>query len=687
MSLGYSIAQNTDFIIHTDMKTGGIEKIINKNDKYHMNWIFATDGTDLEWFTPEFGWGLGFITIEKEGRQETFKWNSISKIVTENGKTVISYDFPDFVMKITRSFDQEGSLIENFEVENTSTTNLKVVDMGIYTPFKDWYKGGAEVCLTERCHAHIWAGGHNSSYVNAIRMGTEAPHLGLVVTEGSIVHYEIINVRDLPRKVAGSNLRGGITLKVEPTTIKSGGKYGLSWKVFWHQGYADFYKKAKESGTVIAQADKYFVPVGETTNLRFSSKDKLGNVSCEVEGKTIPFKQIGNEITATYGAKTPGDKVVTLKYDGKQTVVNLYFSIPTAALLKKRVDFIVDKQQMNDKSDPRYGAYMVYDNEINSIHVNTPFVVDHDEGGERLGMGVAIANWLQQNPKAGAKYEKSLLSYYDFVRNKLQTPDYKVYSTTDHKKRHRGYNYPWVAAYYAELYKQTKNPLYIKDCYYTMRKWFQEFGYGFYAVCVPIKKSVDYLREAGLNEEADLLLNDYRLVAKEYDKNGINYPSHEVVFEQSIVSPAVNFYLEMYLLTKEDKFLVEGKKHLALLEAFNGQQPDYHLNEIGIRHWDGYWFGKRASWGDTMPHYWSALTGRAYILYYQATGDKEYLRKGKICLENNLCNIRDNGAGAAAYIYPQKVNGKAAEFYDPFANDQDWALFFYDEMNELLKWK
>ncbi|QVY65997.1 hypothetical protein [Polaribacter sp. Q13] len=685
--LGNVTAQNKDFIIHTDINTGGIQKIMNKGDKYKMNWIFNCDGSDLEWFTPEYAWGLGFITLEKSGKQETYKWNSVSDISEKNGKTILSYEFTDFTLKITRSFNADGDLIENFKIENNCSETLKVVDMGIYTPFKDWYAGGAEVCMTSRCNTHVWAGGYNSSYVNAIRMGTEAPHLGLVVTEGSIRHYELINTRDLPRKVAGSNLRGGITLKVEPTTIKPGDNYGLTWKVFWHKGYEDFYKKALESGTVIAEADKYFIPVGETAKMRFKSKNKLENVSCSVDGKSLKLKQNGNLISVEYKAKKPGDKIVTLNYNGKKTVINLFYSTPTEKLMKNRVDFIIDKQQMGDKTDEKFGAYMVYDNEENEIYPNIPFKVDHDEGAERLGMGVAIANWLQQFPNSNKKYKKSLEEYYQFVRYKLQTKDYKVYSTVAHNKRHRGYNYPWVAAFYAELYKQTKNPVYIMDCYHTMRKWYKEFGYDFYAICVPIKKSIDYLREAGFNKEAEILLNDYKKVAIEYDKNGINYPSHEVVFEQSIVSPAVNFYMELYLITKDKHYLEEGEKHLEILKAFNGQQPDYHLNEIGIRHWDGYWFGKRQSWGDTMPHYWSALTGRAYILYYAATGNEDYLRRGKICLENNLCNIRNDGTGAAAYIYPEKVNGVKAEFYDEFANDQDWALFFFLEMNELLSWK
>lgn len=39
------------------------------------------------------------------------------------------------------------------------------------------------------------------------------------------------------------------------------------------------------------------------------------------------------------------------------------------------------------------------------------------------------------------------------------------------------------------------------------------------------------------------------------------------------------------------KYLDGAKQQMPALEAFNGNQPSYHLNEIAIRHWDGYWFG------------------------------------------------------------------------------------------------
>ena len=62
------------------------------------------------------------------------------------------------------------------------------------------------------------------------------------------------------------------------------------------------------------------------------------------------------------------------------------------------------------------------------------------------------------------------------------------------------------------------------------------------------------------------------------------------------------------------RYLEEVQRQLPVLEAFNGFQPSYHLNDIAIRHWDGYWFGKREMFGDTFPHYWSTITAVAFII-------------------------------------------------------------------------
>ena len=93
------------------------------------------------------------------------------------------------------------------------------------------------------------------------------------------------------------------------------------------------------------------------------------------------------------------------------------------------------------------------------------------------------------------------------------------------------------------------------------------------------------------------------------------YPASKVNYEQSIVAPAADILLSVYALTKEERYLTAAERQIQILELFNGMQPDYHLYEVAIRHWDGYWFGKRRYLGDTFPHYWSALTGNVFELY------------------------------------------------------------------------
>ena len=88
-------------------------------------------------------------------------------------------------------------------------------------------------------------------------------------------------------------------------------------------------------------------------------------------------------------------------------------------------------------------------------------------------------------------------------------------------------------------------------------------------------------------------------------------PPHEVRFEQTIVTPALSILSAYYNLIERDPALLEeAKKHAAILKRFNGDQPDHKWNNLPIRHWDDYWFGKRALYGDTL-HYWSCLSAYA----------------------------------------------------------------------------
>lgn len=158
-------------------------------------------------------------------------------------------------------------------------------------------------------------------------------------------------------------------------------------------------------------------------------------------------------------------------------------------------------QQMNNPSDPRYGAYMVYDNEGDSIYLNdTPNCnpVDRDEGAERVGMGVLLAK--QYRLTKDEKLKESLLKYARFLREKLQTKDFVTYSSVDQKNRNRGYNYMWVADFYFQMYLATGDRQFAVYGYETLQAMYRQFGYGFYAIGIPVTIGLESLEKAGMKK-------------------------------------------------------------------------------------------------------------------------------------------------------------------------------------------
>ena len=114
----------------------------------------------------------------------------------------------------------------------------------------------------------------------------------------------------------------------------------------------------------------------------------------------------------------------------------------------------------------------------------------------------------------------------------------------------------------------------------------------------------------------------------------------------------------------------------AVLSLFNGEQPDYHLYETAIRHWDNFWFGKAHLYGDTLPHYWSSLTGNAYIRHAESTNSQESRNKAEQSYRGVLSLFRPDGSASCTMLYPLTVNGQKGHFYDAWANDQDWGLYY-----------
>lgn len=702
---------------HTDASTGAISQLAIPNDAHQMNWVLSPDGQQYKWVTSKYGWGLGFLTVD--GKQMEWKnpvgRKEFSGSKDKTGKRTsscrLAYRAGNIAIAVTRTL-QNGELYEKYAFKNVGKAPARITDWGIYTPWNDNYPD-APTCMTNRCNVHVWAG-DNAAYACAVRMGDkgvmpakgrkDSPvvvgggNVGLMLLKGSLPDYE---VWERKKENANSNFRGVFAMNLPDMSLDPGKSYAVAWKVFGHNGKEDFFKKLLAAGGAIAKSDKYVYQQGEEVKV-YLEKDRLKSLSATVtrvdmkngnvgggngmQGGSRPEAvRTGKDARGHYACFTagePGERRIDLVYNKEgKTHATILVTGSYERLIGSRVRFILDHQQMNDTADPRNGAYMVYDNDTHSIYKNDDGrkSYDCDEGRERVGMGVMLAKWYLRHPDERLK--QSLVRYARFFREKLQRDDYTTYSRVTKDGWNRGYNYAWAADFFFHMYEVTKDRQYAIDGYQTMQALYRHTGYGFYCIDIPVTLSLKVLKEAGMQTEYNDLLIDYSRTADTFMSNGLNFPKSEVNFEQSIVAPAAQFLLELYLQTRDSLYLNAAKRMMPVVENLCGSQPDYRLNEIPIRHWDCYWFGKRQVFGDTFPHYWSCINANVYYYYALASGRQDYMERAKEIVRNNLCNVFEDGSASCAFVYPRRVNGERARFADAFANDQDWALAFYLMIN------
>ncbi len=603
---------------------------INSKDPYAMNWI--------------------------EGEHE---WGTV---ICPEG---ISYSFfPE---------DQADVRTEKWIFTNTTESHIftSLKDIAIDTPFNDDYSD-ARICMTNRCHTHIWCGG-NISYVMALRMGGMPPHLGLILTEGSLGGYSV--QRD-PK--CSSNDRGDFLLHPSPMILAPGESSVLEWKLFWHEGKKDFYEKVKQLNPrfLSVKAEHYVVFKGEKIRIAISpvfSFDEQ-NVSLKEQDKSLKFTVADGEILLCEEARIPGVHRYEIQVCEVRTFCEIFVQEDPGTLARSRCRFIADRQQYLKEEDPLDGAYLAYDNEENHLVYQTRN--DLNAARERVGMGLLMEEYLKYHEDP--QLSDSLRRFAAFVKREILNErtgeianDYRQDTSFL-----RLYNYPWYSRFFAELYDLSKDRSFLEDACQILFSFYAQGGERFYAIELPVCRVMELLKEAEMTEQYQRLLSLFERHCSFILGKGKDYPAHEVNYEQSIVAPAADILLQMYELTKEKKYLEGAEIQLQVLELFQGTQPDFHLYETAIRHWDGYWFGKRRLFGDTFPHYWSALTANVYERYGRLTGNESYLQRAEDAFRGVLPLFAPDGRASCAYLYPVSVNGCDGKFFDPYANDQDWGLYF-----------
>lgn len=645
--------QNELFELTWNLENGGVEGIVLTEDTAYMNWICET------WGIPK---DMEVLSVE----------------CTEAGCKA-EYTNKGLKLTVDRFFDENGWVQENYMLENLLDFDyfLKRGEVGIKVPFADVYDN-AEYCMTNRCHAHVWCGG-STTYVKALKMGLSEKNLGLVLTEGSIDCYSIL--RDDKYL---SNRRGVFVFHPSAMRLAPHQKVKISWKLFPHKGTEDFYRILEEkTDSIVVKADHYTVFQGEA--IHFTCNKTLEAVTHD--GAELPMVQTGKGVEVTLLTEKLGEHILTLHYRSgvgnvteakhlKKTVLRFFVSLPLWELAGRRVRFIAQKQQCQIEDSALYGAYLVYDNKEETQFFDALW---HDLNAcrERVGMAILMAKYLQKRPDQ--ELMDSLLKFDRFLRREyLDERIGQVFNDIGRKnnRKIRLYNYPWVMMYFMETYKLTKEQERLEILARVIDHYYEMGGVKHYALALSLLEIVRTMEEGGREDLSGKVMVYYEKHVERMMQNGLNYPAHEVNYEQTIVSPATTLITEYCNCVDTEKNREAAREQLNILERFNGQQPDYRLHETSIRHWDGYWFGKNRLFGDTFPHYWSSVTGWAFCQYAKLTGDAVFRKRGEDNLRACLCTFFDDGKASCAYLYPFMINESKGEYFDDYANDQDFALYY-----------
>lgn len=664
--------QGKIFTVKFDNENGGIKELYLNDDAFKMNWIKPGRGFGVPTFVHNIkyhGEDTDFKLCYFEEGEDTVKaCYKTYGVQTEKEESKNAELYAESIY----SFDENGNLCVKTTVKNVSRWQKFFLegDLGVSFNLYDDYCD-ANTCMTSRCSAHIWCG-NDSSWVCALKMGNSGQNLGIVFTEGGASSYS--------QEGAKHSDRGYFTLNLDVYTLLPGEEYTYSYVVFEHSGKTEFLQKLTDfPHCAVITSDNFTYFKGEKISLAVECAAEDIKLLTDIE--VLSKEKNGNKTVFTLNADVLGEHKITVKY-GKngelETYAKVFVSEDIETVISRRLNFIVDKQQYLSEGNTLDGAFLVYDTETGRLHYDESWS-DHNAQRERLGMSIMLARYLQTHKDA--RLEASLKKSMAFVyRNVFDKESGEVFNFAGkYSTWLRLYNFPWVALLLTEVYRAFGGKEKLYDAYTIMNAYYERGGRKFYPNGIFVYDIISEFRGAGMEKEAECLKKSFLEHVEQIIERGTKYPKHEVNYEQTIVTPAVAFITDAYRLTGDKRYLEAVKEHIAVLERFDGIQPHYMLNNIAIRFCDDYWFGKLHTYGDTL-HYWSSLSSVNYIKYaFQTVGtaeSDEKLKNGVCGLRNCLCLFMTDGSASCARLIPFEVNGVKGERYDPFANDQDFALYF-----------
>lgn len=633
---------NTEF----NQISGALDSLSIESDKNHINFVKG----NVSLGTPIGSFYTDYIKKIKNGIEV---------------KYCMGIEGNAFLDVFVTRRNLQDKYVETYKFVNNEKEDMEIKDrlVGFYLPMNDSFDIPV-VTLNRRCNAHVWFGG-NCCYGYGLKKDASENNIGFVLTKGYIDKYGVENKSKL-------NNRGDFQFILNKKDFASKEEYILEFEYFAFKNEREFFEKAYNYDTFINISSKSYA---------YSVDEKIEiTIDRFIESATINDKEIDFSNT-NLGAKiilenqTAGVKKLVVKYGGYETFAYFYVYENILKEIDSRINFIINKQQVDDRDNLLYGAYTLYDYEDKEAFVEKS--IEKNSGNNRFIISCLIASRLLNDTIDKEFKEKLLESLHAnirFIRNNYVDDDGNVYDFINYKikKRvHNKNNYGLLSNLFSLMYELTKNEEYLTLSFKIIEKFYDNDWLDFIPLTMP------FVRMSAFTEKAN---NQYNLALKNMLKNHIEYLMAKDIaiykeFTQDRLAKISNLALNAYLILNDVKYLEFAKSVIQKLSLMNGMQPDFRLRDIGIRYNDLIKNGRNINSGELFPHCLSVLSAEVYSLLGAILDEEKYINRADNILKNNLC-LFDKGKGYLAYIYADYVNDNEGKDFELISNDQDIILYY-----------
>ena len=636
------------------------------------------DPLRTNWVAPESGWGRvdGFRVCD-------IQWSENAVVATAED------DARNLNMTVEKRVNGEF-YEEIYRIVNRGSLEFFLTreNFAFHYPFNCHLAPRPEL-LRDVCVSHIWCGGENS-WIHSEKPAGDEPALTGILAEGSLADYSIDY--DASRTRNGSHYRGEFLLHPEDRILEPGET--LTFRFLWSFGTSrpDRELLAQRGQRIFVRADSLTVLPGEVVRGVLKTAYPWETLQIHTGGEgAVRYRKNGCSADWECCFSSPGERTIRFTAGECSTWIRVNVLEDSETILQRRAAFIAEKQQYHRAGSHLDGACLIYDRTTGRMFCDEAFH-DSNAARERLSMGCILALEMQRRPTP--KLKGALQAFRTYLeRELLDLSTMTVYDGPCHASRVRAYDYPWMAFFYLEYAEAMAEPealltaAGIMGSYYRIvEKTAQD------SPCIEDVRLVRALGKNGYYESANALRKAALQHADAVLQRGSAMYSEEVSYTQAQFALKVISLCQAFQLSGDRRYLELLPVFLRSVEAFGGEQPDFHCFGQGVRYWDLYWFGKMKTYGDTMPQWLSSCTGEMFLLCGEILNDPALTAFGRSILRNALCVYAPDGFASAGFLMPYRVrifdskHGEEKPFfplgtvygkrYDDWANDQDWTLCF-----------